>query len=141
MFGLQYKLKCPYCGKFFTADHGITSYFKIKGYGDTEYVKEYCYNCGEEYFRRCCNSNAMNMKLKGLTYYEAMLELEKQDNEKNKKFIGIFYKEVPEQRLKEQEERRIENCNEVYSLKDEELYINIKDVDKNDLIHSSVVCW
>ena len=141
MFGLRYELKCPYCGKFFTADHGITSYFKIKGYGDTEYVKEHCYNCSEAYFRRCCNRDAMNMKLKGLTYDEAILELEKQDDEKNKKGLGVFYKEITEQRLKEQEELRIKYCNEVYSLKNEELYINIKDVDENDLTRSSVVCW
>lgn len=138
MFGLQYDLTCPYCGKTFLVDHGITSYYNIKGYEDIEYIKEHCRCCGQSYFRACYGSDLMNMKLNKKTYEEALIELEKIDERKNKYY---YSSNVPEERLKEQEEHRITSCNKVYSTDDKKLYINVTDVNKEDLIISDCVCW
>ena len=141
MFGLHYELICPYCGKTSLADHGITSYYNIQGYGDTEYIREYCWHCKTSYLRACYGSDAMNMKLKGFTYEEAIEELQKQDDEKNKKGLGKFYANISEERLKYQEEKRIKSCNDVYFTDNKKLYIDMNDINKEDLTVSSVVCW
>ena len=141
MFGLKYELTCPYCGETHLADHGITPYYRINGGCDVEYIEEHCWECGKSYFRACYGYDVMNMKLKGLTYDEALFELERQDIEKNERSLGVFLKEITEQRLKEQEERRIEKCNDVYFTDNKKLYINKENINEEDLTCSSVTCW
>lgn len=139
MFGLQYELKCPYCGKTFIADHGITSYYKIKGYGDEEYIVEHCRHCNKKYFRLCYSKDVMNMKNSGLTYEEALIKLEEKQNHANHFCFGNNV--IPEEHLKFQKESRIRRCNQVYFTKDEELYIDVENINEDDLTQTSVVCW
>lgn len=50
MFGYRYNLICPFCGKKYEADHGITAFFKIN---DILYIEEHCYDCDTRYIRPC----------------------------------------------------------------------------------------
>ena len=137
-YGLHYELICPYCGETFPVEHGMTSYYHIKGYGDVEYIKEHCVECETSYLRACYDVDVMNMKNNGIPYEEALIRLEKQDTFKNKYFRG---KHITEQLLKEQEEQRIKSCNNVYFTDDKKLYIDIDDINKEDLTISSEVFW
>lgn len=44
MFGIDVKIKCPYCNKILRTNLGITEYYKYKG---KEVIKFFHTNCGE----------------------------------------------------------------------------------------------
>lgn len=55
MYGLDYDMICPFCGKKFSASHGITLYYNIKGYAPIDpelgrFLVEYCNKCDTAFY-------------------------------------------------------------------------------------------
>lgn len=62
MFGLNYGVRCPHCGKRYVADHGITPIYTIKGKEHIgNYCREDCIHCGKP-FLSLCEAKATNIQ-------------------------------------------------------------------------------
>lgn len=129
MFGLQYEEKCPFCQKRFIANHGITTYYKIKDCGTSEYVQEWCPHCGKSYMRCCYDNDIMALRHAGCTLEETIEKVCEQFRSK--------YGRLGDSSVKSLEKI----CRDVYSVDLIKICIPIDELDEGDLIRSSCVCW
>lgn len=54
MFGLNYSVKCPHCGKEYISDHGITPTYTVKGKEEIgRYCREDCTSCNKPFLSLC----------------------------------------------------------------------------------------
>ena len=134
MFGLRYDTKCPICGKVYEANHGITSYYKIRGKEHLgEYIEERHWECGAKYLRLCVDNCIFNMKESGISLEDA---INKEIENKAKKLS--YYKTLPEYII----ESIKEECEHIYNnVTKDDLYLYYEGLTDDNLILSSSVCW
>lgn len=136
MFGISYKTKCPCCGKIYEANHGGTSFYKIKGQEELgEYIEEWCPHCDKPYLRLNCDSNIILMRELGKTLNEA-IECKISMVESHRQKACLRHYNLPFETI----EKIKRECSFIYEIDLNKLYAYY-DINKEDLIPSGVVFY